>query len=188
MKYVMSLLLLLAMSGSALAAPMHYAGDASSSGNYNGNLDINFGWVDAPGALNSWGDHVDLWQINGKAGEKLSLTLSSDQLALGFSLYSGEISSTDLLIGLFNNSGDIGSAAYLTGASLWSNTQNLQDFALDSTGFYTLIVGGRDFGGYDGYSYAMNIVKTPVSEPSAFLLLSAGLFGLVGLRRRRLAR
>lgn len=187
MKYVMSLVLLLVISGSALAAPMHYTGDISGSGNYSGSLDINFGWIDAPFGLNSWGDHVDLWQVDGTAGDKLSLALSSDQLALGFSLYFGEITAENLLIGLFDNDGNIGSASYLTGASLWDSGQTLHDFVLDQSGFYTLVVGGRDFGGYSGYSYDMSVVHT-VSEPSAFLLLSAGLFGLVGLRRRRMAR
>lgn len=188
MKYVMSLLLLMVMSGSVLAAPMHYTGDISGSGNYSGNLDINFGWIDPPFGLNSWGDHVDLWQIDGKAGDNLSLALSSNELALGFSLYFGEINAMDLLLGLFDNSGNVGSANYLTGASLWNSAQTLQDFVLDYTGFYTLVVGGKDFGGYSGYSYDINVVKTSVSEPSAFLLLSAGLLGLAGLRRRRLAR
>lgn len=188
MKYLMSLVLLLVMSGSALAAPIHYTGDISGSGGYSGNLDINFGWVDAPFGLNSWGDHVDLWQIEGTAGDKLSLALSSDQLALGFSLYFGEITSADLLTGLFDNDGDIGSASYLTGASLWNSVQTLQDFVLNQSGFYTLVVGGKDFGGYSGYSYNMSVVQASVSEPSTFMLLSAGLLGLVGLRRRRMAR
>lgn len=187
MKYVMSLVLLLVMSGSALAAPMHYTGDILGSGNYSGNLDINFGWSDAPFGLNSWGDHADLWQINGTAGDKLSLALSSNALALGFSLYFGEIAAGDLLMGLFDSDGDIGSARYLTGASLWDSGQTLHDFVLDQSGFYTLVVGGRDFGGYSGYSYDMNVVHA-VSEPSAFVLLGAGLLGLIGLRRRRMAR
>lgn len=187
MKYVMSLMLLLVMSGSAFAAPMHYAGDIAGSGNYSGSLDINFGWVDAPFGLNSWGDHVDLWKINGSAGDKLSLALSSDELALGFSLYFGEVSEGNLLIGLFDNDGDIGGASYLTGASLWDSVQTLQNFVLEQSGFYTLVVGGKDFGGYSGYSYDMSVVHA-VPEPSAFILLAAGLFGLVGLRRRRMAR
>lgn len=187
MKYVMSLMLLLVMSASALAAPMHYAGDISGSGSYSGSLDINFGWVDAPFGLNSSTDDIDLWAIDGTAGDKLSLALSSDNVALGFSLYFGEIAALDLLIGSFDNDGDTGSASYLTGASLWDSTQTLQDFVLDQSGFYTLVVGGRDFGGYSGFSYDMSVVHA-VSEPSAFVLLTAGLFGLVGLRRRRMAR
>lgn len=187
MKTVMSLLLLLVVSGSALAAPMHYTGDISGSGNYTGGLEINFGWIDPPFGLNSWGDHVDLWQINGAAGDKLSLALSSDELALGFSLYFGEINADDLLIGLFDADGNIGSASYLTGASLWDSVQTLENFVLEQSGFYTLVVGGKDFGGYSGYSYDMSVVHE-VSEPSAFVLLSAGLLGLVGLRRRRMAR
>lgn len=188
MKYVMSLVLLVVMSGSVLAAPVHYTGDISGSGNYNGNLDINFGWIDAPFGLNSWGDHADLWKIDGTAGDKISLELSSDEVALGFSLYFGEITAADLLTGLFDNSGNVGSASYLTGASLWSSAQTLHDFVLNQSGFYTLVVGGRDFGGYSGYSYDMSVVQTSVSEPSTFVLLSAGLLGLIGLRRRRMAR
>lgn len=188
MKYVMSLVLLVVMSGSAFAAPIHYTGDISGSGNYTGGLDINFGWIDPPFGLNSWGDHVDLWQINGTAGDTLSLALSSDEMALGFSLYFGEITAGDLLIGLFDSDGDIGSASYLTGASLWDSVQTLEDFVLDQNGLYTLVVGGRDFGGYSGYSYDMSVVQATVSEPSALVLLSAALFGLIGLRRRRMAR
>lgn len=188
MKYLISAIFLWVMSGSTLAAPIHYSGEISGSGNYSGSLDINFGWIDPPFGLNSWGDHVDLLQIDGAAGDTLSLALSSDELALGFSLYYGEISAADLLIGLFDNDGNIGSASYLTGASLWSSIQTLNDFVLDYSGFYTLIVGGKDFAGYSGYRYDLNVVKTSVAEPSAFLLLSAGLFGIVGLRRRRLAR
>ncbi len=184
MKYLASLCLCLFFSGAALAAPIHYTGDINGSGNYAGSLDINFGWANPPFALNSWGDDIDLWAIDGKAGDKLSLALSSDELALGFSLYFGEISSADLLAGLFNNSSNVGSAGYLTGASLWSSVQSLQDFVLDQSGFYTLVVGGKDFGGYSGYTYNLNITQASVPEPSAFLLLVAGLLGLAGLRRR----
>ena len=183
MKYAISVILFLLISGSAVAAPVHYTGEISGSGNYSGSLDINSGWIDPPFGLNSWGDHVDLWKINGTAGDTLSLALSSDQLALGFSLYFGEILADDLLYGLFDNDGDTGSASYLAGASLWDSAQTLQDFVLDQSGFYTLVVGGRDFGGYDGYQYDMSIVHA-VSEPSSLLLLSAGLFGLMGWRRR----
>ena len=188
MKYVLGLMLMLVMSGSALAAPMHYTGDISGSGDYTGSLDINFGWSNPPFGLNSWSDDIDLWAIDGTAGDKLSLALSSDNVALGFSLYFGEVNAADLLSGLFNNSGNIGSATYLTGASLWDSMQTLSDFVLDQSGLYTLVIGGKDFGGYSGYSYDMQVVQASVSEPSTLLLLSAGLFGLVGLRRHRMAR
>ena len=188
MKFILGLLFCVVFSGTAVAAPMHYTGDISGSGNYTGNLDINFGWGNPPFALNSWSDDIDLWAIDGTAGDKLSLALSSDNVALGFSLYLGEVSASDLLSGLFNNSGNIGSATYLTGASLWDSVQTLQNFVLDQSGMYTLIIGGKDFGGYSGYSYDMRVVQASVSEPSALLLLSAGLFGLAGLRRRRMAR
>ena len=128
MKYLISVIFLWAMSVSALAAPIHYSGDISGSGNYSGSLDINFGWIDPPFGLNSWGDHVDLWQIDGSAGDTLSLALNSDELALGFSLYYGEISATDLLVGLFDNDGNIGSANYLTGRIALEQHTNTERF------------------------------------------------------------
>lgn len=188
MKFILGLLFCVVFSGTAVAAPMHYTGDISGSGNYSGSLDINFGWGNPPFALNSWSDDIDLWAIDGTAGDKLSLALSSDNVALGFSLYFGEITFDDLLGGSFDNDGDVGSATYLTGASIWDSVQTLQDFVLDQSGMYTLVIGGKDFGGYSGYSYDMGVVHASVPEPSALLLLSAGLFGLVGLRRRRMAR
>lgn len=188
MKFIMGLFFCMLFSGAAVAAPIHYTGDISGSGDYSGNLDINFGWGNPPFGLNSWGDDISLWAIDGTAGDTLSLALSSDELALGFSLYFGEISSADLLSGLFDNGGNVGSALYLTGASLWSSAQSLSDFVLDKNGFYTLVVGGKDFGGYSGYTYDLSITQTSVPEPSAFLLLGAGLLGLAGLRRRRLAQ
>ncbi len=187
MKHLLGILFLLFISASSSAAPVHYSGEISSPGDYSGNLDINFGWVDPPFGLNSWGDHVDLWQIDGNAGDTLSLALNSDELSLGFSLYYGEISATDLLSGLFDSDGNIGDAIYLTGASLWNTVQTLEDFVLDYSGFYTLVVGGKDFGGYSGYSYELNVAQTSVPEPSALLLLSAGLLGIVVWRRRRTA-
>lgn len=186
MKYLISIIFLWTMSVSALAAPLHYSGDITGSGTYSGSLDINFGWIDPPFGLNSWGDHVDLWQIDGSAGDTLSFALNSDELALGFSLYYGEITATDLLVGLFDKDGDIGSANYLTGASLWNNIQTLNDFVIDHSGFYTLVIGGKDFGGYSGYSYDLAVVKKSVPEPSVFLLLSAGLLGIASFRRRKL--
>lgn len=188
MKYLASLCFCLLFSGAALAAPIHYTGDINGSGNYVGSLDINFGWANPPFGLNSWSDDIDLWAIDATAGDTLSLALTSDELALGFSLYFGEISATDLLSGLFDNAGNIGSASYLTGASLWSSVQSLQDFVLNQSGFYTLVVGGKDFGGYSGYTYNLNITQASVPEPSAFILLTAGLLILAGLRRRHLAR
>lgn len=183
MKFVIGFLMSLCMVASTQAAPIHYAGDITRPGNYAGSLDINFGWVDPPFGLNSWGDHLDLWQFDGKAGEKISLALNSEDMNLGFSLYLGEITANDLLLGLFNNQGDVGRAAYLTGTSLWSNLEQLDNFLLDSSGIYTLVVGGRDFGGYEGYEYTLSVSKVP--EPSMLLLIAIGL-AAIGFARRRL--
>jgi len=183
MKFLIGFLMSLCIAAGAQAAPIHYAGDITTPGNYAGSLDINFGWVDPPFGLNSWGDHVDLWQFAGNAGEKISFALSSSDVNLGFSLYFGEINADDLLIGLFNSQGDTGAAAYLTGASLWSNLTQLDNFQLANSGIYTLVVGGRDFGGYDAYTYSLAVSKVP--EPSTILLIAIGLVA-VGFARRNL--
>lgn len=182
MKQFFTACLLFVMAAGAQALPSHYYGELNGTGNYTGNVDINFGWIDAPFGLNSWGEHVNLWGINATQGETLSLDLTSSELALGFSVYFGEVDSMDLLLGLFNNTGDIGLASYITGASLWNNSQSLSDLFIEQTGFYTLIVGGRDFGGYDGYDYSIGFTQVP--EPTGLLLLCSGLFGLAVLRRR----
>lgn len=182
MKYLISLFFSILVSGAAVAAPMHYTGDIHGSGNYSGNLDINFGWIDPPFGLNAWGDHVDLWQINGSAGDTLSLLLTSSGLSLGFSLYYGEISATDLLLGLFDNDGDVGSASYLVGASAWDSLQTLSDFMLAQSGAYTLVVGGKDFAGYTGYGYQLQVTHTQVPESSSLMLLIIGVLAVAGLR------
>lgn len=183
MKFIIRFFLGSLLAASVQAAPIHYAGDITNPGSYTGSLDINSGWIDPPFAVNAWGDHLDLWQLDGKAGEKISLALNSDNLNLGFSVYFGEISADDLLYGLFNNQGNVGSALYLTGASLWSNLTQLDNFLLARSGIYTLVVGGRDFGGYDGYTYNLAVSKVP--EPSTVLLITLGLIA-VGVARRRL--
>lgn len=184
MNKLLSALAILLVAVNAQAIPTHYTGEISGvHSSYDASLDINFGWVNPPFGLNQWSNDVSLWGIEGTAGEKLSLDLTSDQMSLGFSLYFGVIDSLDLLMGSFNNSADVGAAQYLVGSNLWDSVQTLTDFNLSQTGFYTLVVGGKDFGGYSGYEYSMNVSQVP--EPAAFLLLGSGLFGIVALRRRQ---
>jgi hypothetical protein len=183
MKQLITLFILFSITAGANAIPVHYYGEINGSGNYSGAVDINFGWIDAPFGINSWGEHVNLWGFNASVGDVFSFDITNNNFTTGFSLYFGEIDSSDLLIGLFNNSGDIGDANYLIGSSLWGSQQSLSDFSIAQSGFYTLIIGGKDFGGYDGYTYNINVSQVP--EPVSLLLLISGLLGLCVLRIRK---
>lgn len=183
MRYLISACLLLVLASGAHALPTHYYGEISGSDNYSGTLDTNFGWANPPFGINSAGQDINLWGFDGAVGDTLSFNITSGDLLTGFSLFFGEVDAMDLLYGLFNNSGDIGNAKFLTGSDIWDMTQSLSDFKITETGFYTLIVGGKDFGGYSGYEYQMDVdVQAP--EPGTFLLLASGLLGLAVLRRR----
>lgn len=187
MKHLLGACFLMVLANGASALPDYYYGEISGSDIYQGNLDINFGWVNPPFALNSWGQDVNLWGIQASAGDKLAFDISSNDVLTGFSLYSGEVDSLDLLFSLFNNSDSFGGVTYLTGVDIWDANQSLPEFTFDTAGFYTLIVGGKDFGGYGDYSYQMDVTHT-VPEPATIVLFGSGLLGLVAARRRRQAR
>lgn len=174
---------LLAMNVSAL--PSYYSGEILGSGVYEDTLTNNNAWINPPVfGLNSNGKDVSLWGYNGTAGDALSLDVSSlGDFIGGISIYYGEVSSQDLLLGLFNNSGDFGLVDYIAGTSTFMADSSLSDIRLDLSGFYTIIVGGKSaFGWEDNYAYSMSVTAVPA--PGALLLLLTGLLSMVVLRRK----
>lgn len=188
MKTFFSALLLLALSATAQALPAHYFGEINGSGEYAGTVTSNSGWINPPVfGLNSFGEeHVNLWGFNAVAGQTLSLDVSSaDDFIGGISVYKGEVTSTDLLFGNFNNSADTGSASFIAGTSPWGLGSLVTDLLLELDGFYTIIVGGKNF--FDtasSYNYVMNVTASPVSEPGTLAILALGFAGLMAARRR----
>lgn len=188
MKACISALLLFMVSATVQALPAHYFGEITGSGSYTGTVTSNSAWVNPPVfGLNSFGEEqVNLWGFNAVAGQSLSLDVSStDNFTGGISVYKGEISSNDLLFGGFNNSGDVGSASFVAGTSTWGLDSLLTDLLLELDGFYTIIVGGKNF--FEtaaSYSYVMNVTASPVSEPGTLAILALGFAGLMAARRR----
>lgn len=184
MKHIIALCMMLTAAG-ANALPAYYAGEISGSGVYSDTLNSNSAWVNPPVfGLNSASKDVSLWGYQANAGDEISIDVSSAHDFIGgISVYYGEVSSVDLLLGLFNNSGDFGLVEYIAGTSTFMADSGLNNIQLDLSGFYTVIVGGKSgFGWDDTYRYEMTVTAVP--EPSAWLLLVAGLFAVVVLRRQ----
>lgn len=185
MKHIIALCLLLTAAG-ANALPDYYSGEIFGSGVYEDTLNSNSAWVNPPVfGLNSAGKNVSLWGYQASAGDEVTIELSSrDNFIGGVSVYYGEVSSSDLLLGLFNNSGDFGLVEYIAGTSNFMSDSTVNDIRLLMSGFYTIIVGGKSGFGWDNaYRYEMKVTAVPA--PSTLMLLVTGLFCVVVLRRRQ---
>lgn len=186
--FVMIVVLLCSFQLKAL--PLHYFGELSGSGNYQGTVTSASSWVNPPlFGLNSWSEQVNLWGFEATAGDLLSVDmLTGSDFVGGFSIYFGEITAQDLLLGLFNNSSNTGSALYIGGTSTFMADSWVNDLLLSYTGFYTLVAGGKSgFGFGTEYNYVLNVAQTSVtavSEPASLALLLSSLL-LVGFARRR---
>ena len=190
MKTIVAACMLLLAAG-AQALPSYYSGEVTGTGSYGDTLNSNSAWVNPPVfGLNSAGKDVSLWGYNASAGDKLSIDVSSsDDFVGGISIYFGEVSETDLLLGLFNNSASFGMVDFIAGTSTFMADSWLTDIILETAGFYTIFVGGKSGLGWDNsYDYSMNVVADSVAsvpEPGAWLLLLGGLFSMAVLRRRQ---
>lgn len=186
MKKYLLMIVLLSVAGTAQALPVHYFGELTGSGNYQGSVTSPDAWANPTFALNQNSQQVNLWGLNARAGQNLSLAVNGlDGLMGGFSLYYGEITNNDLLFSLFNNSGNTGNANYLTGTTTFGSDSALSDITLNNSGFYTLVVGGKGFGWNDEYRYNLDVTTASVPETGSLLLLGTGLLGMAVLRRRQ---
>lgn len=186
MKTIVTAFALLMLASAAQALPVHYYGEISGSGEYNGTVTSANAWANPPFGLNQTSQQINLWGLNASAGQTLSLAVNGlDGLVGGFSLYYGEITNNNLLFGQFDNDGNVGGATYLTGTSTFGLDSSLNDILLNDDGFYTLAVGGKGFGFGSQYDYTMDVALTSVPEASSVLLLATGFMGVIALRRRQ---
>lgn len=188
MKRLLSVCALGLLAGGAQAAPLHYFGDIDGSGEYTGTVTSRDAWINPPLGLNQGEQQVNLWGLNGHAGQTLSLAVNGlDGFLGGFSLYTGEVSNLNLLFNQFDNDGDIGNAQYLSGTTTFGADTSLDDISLTEDGFYTLIVGGKggDIDWNDQYEYTLDVTMSSVPETGSLLLMFTGLLGIAALRRRQ---
>jgi hypothetical protein len=190
MKNFVAVCMLLLATG-AQALPSYYTGELDGTGSYSDSLNSNSAWVNPPVfGLNSASKDISLWGYNANAGDQLSIDVTSlDDFVGGISIYFGEVSETDLLLGLFNNSASFGMVDFIAGTTTFMADSWLNDIILETAGFYTIFVGGKSGLGWDNaYEYSMNFVAESVAtvpEPGAWLLLLGGLFSMAALRRRQ---
>jgi hypothetical protein len=159
------------------------SGDVTNAGSYAGSVTSSNAWI-ASSALDDL--MVNFWTFDAKAGDSLSLLVSSSAIEFGLSLYRGIIEETELLFAGFNNAGDFGDNVFIAGTNPVTGAlgTSLLDIFLTEGGSYTIAVGGEEGLSFDGlFAYDMKVTRVP--EPSTLSLLAAALLATFAVRRLR---
>lgn len=162
------------------------SGHIATGGRYAGVVTSSNAWITSS-ALD--GQMVNFWTFDAKAGDSLSLSVSSSAIEFGLSLYQGIVEETELLFAGFNNAGDFGDNVFIAGTNPVTGAlgTSLLDIFLAEGGFYTIAVGGEQGLSFDGqFAYDMQVTRVP--EPGTLGLLAAAMLTTFGMRRLRSRR
>jgi hypothetical protein len=139
------------------------------------------------------GAGVQYWSFT-VAPAGANVTLAVDRLNANFdpglSLYAGQTSADT---SAFQSGGSWGGMSYVGSLddehapfmSPGPNGDPFGTFTLNTGGVYTVAVGGSLSTDAGAYPYRITMTLAPVPEPTAALMLAAGLAALAGLRSRR---
>ena len=188
-------ILILSAQSKAYAVPIFYEGDITSG------IPV-FGSVSGGGWVNEIASEVDFWRFFGTAGDVIDLR--GDRLDIGldtaFSLYFGTTGADE---SAFDNSADFGGLGFLLIRDDEIDNPGpfgdpfLDDFALPSTGFYTVAIGGflsSDPNAEYRYQLALSGAtgggdgeEPVIPEPMSMMLFGTGMAGLAVLKRKKTA-
>ena len=158
-------------------------GHITTGGTYDGVVTSSNAWITST-ALD--GQMVNFWTFDAKAGDSLSLRVSSSAIEFGLSLYRGVVDEAELLFAGFNNAGDFGDNVFIAGTNPVTGAvgTSLLDILVAEAGRYTIAVGGEEGLSFDGFfAYDMKVSRVP--EPGTLGLLALAMLGVGGLRRLR---
>jgi len=158
------------------------SGNVNAGGSFAGVVTSSNAWITAS-AID--GESVNFWTFDARAGDSLSLFVTSSALEFGLSLYQGVVEQTELLFAGFNNAGDFGDNLFIAGTNPVTGALGtaLADILLE-TGVYTIAVGGEQGFAFDGlFAYDMQVDFVRVPEPGTLGLMAIGMLALAGMLR-----